>query len=125
MIYMYVCAQKFDAAKYHWDETKVKVFLVVSIITNVSVYGRRPTHVVYTNLGPQPFVSKLLDKIMNLSSDCFPPHQVRRHCVSQVDKTTGHTLADYLYKDVEYMAKVCPVRHTEWLTGDRHVVGVV
>ena len=31
--------------------------------------------------------------------------QVRRYCVSQVD-LTGHTLTDYKYKDIEYMAKV-------------------
>jgi len=50
--------KKFEAAKYHWSESRVKVFLVI-----------------------------------------------RRHCVSQVD-TAGQNLADYEYKDVEYMAKV-------------------
>ncbi|CAI8058528.1 DnaJ homolog subfamily C member 13 [Geodia barretti] len=50
--------KRFDAAKFHWDEAKVKVLLVV-----------------------------------------------RRYCVSQVD-ITGHTLTDYKYKDIEYMAKV-------------------
>ncbi|CAI8045156.1 DnaJ homolog subfamily C member 13 [Geodia barretti] len=50
--------KRFDAAKFHWDEAKVKVLLVV-----------------------------------------------RRYGVSQVD-ITGHTLTDYKYKDIEYMAKV-------------------
>lgn len=50
--------KRFEAAKFHWDETRVKVFLVV-----------------------------------------------RRHCISQVSPG-GHTLADYNYKDIEYMAKV-------------------
>ena len=29
-IYMNVSLQKFDAAKYHWSESRVKVYLVVS-----------------------------------------------------------------------------------------------
>ena len=38
------------------------------------------------------------------------PWQVRRYCLSQVDPT-GHTLTDYKYKDIEYMAKVCTYIH--------------
>lgn len=46
--------------------------------------------------------------ILHPSTPHSPPPpclQIRRHCVSQVD-TAGQNLADYEYKDVEYMAKV-------------------
>ena len=40
------------------------------------------------------------------ASECSCHHvQVRRHCLSQVD-IIGQNLADYFYKDVEYLAKV-------------------
>ena len=39
-----------------------------------------------------------------------PPSQVRRYCLSQVD-LTGHTLTDYKYKDIEYMAKVHVIQY--------------
>lgn len=55
-------------------------------------------------LHPPPFPILILHP----STPHSPPPpclQIRRHCVSQVD-TAGQNLADYEYKDVEYMAKV-------------------
>lgn len=35
--------------------------------------------------------------------------QVRRHCLSQVN-LAGHNLADYNYKDIEFIAKVISIQ---------------
>ncbi len=85
--------QKFDASKYHWSESKVKIQLLVRFQTICSYKVNFFTYALVINY-------------MWICLVNYPaPSQVRRHCVSQVN-LAGHNLADYDYKDIEFISKV-------------------
>ncbi len=90
--------QKFDASKYHWSESKVKIQLLVRFQTICSYK---------VNFFTYALVITTCDTIIICLSNYPAPSQVRRHCVSQVN-LAGHNLADYDYKDIEFISKVMP-----------------